>query len=291
MKPMLEHLPREKGHSFVVCNFEYGYYPTPWHYHPEYEIVLVTESRGKRFIGDSVTDFKEGDLVLIGPDLPHTYRNSEEHYQAQSMLRARSIVVHFRKDSISDNLLDLPEMEHIRNMLNRSRYGLEFFGEANRQASAALHELPDLKGFKRWMKFMEILDIMASCQRSDFRMVSSAGIAEHHEIDEERLQGVMAYIGRHFREDITLEKAAGLAHMTPSAFSRYFKQRTRKTFSSFVLELRVGHAAGLLMQTEKGIGDICYESGFNNLSNFNRYFKNIYQMQPRQFRRQFLQEF
>ncbi len=288
MKPMLEHLPREKGHSFVVCDFEYGYYPTPWHYHPEYEIVLVTESRGKRFIGDSVTDFREGDLVLIGPDLPHTYRNSQEYYDAQSMLRARSIVVHFRKDSISDNLLDLPEVEHIRNMLNRSRYGLEFFGEANRQVSEALHEIIGLKGFKRWMKFMEILDVMASCQRDDFRMVSSAGIAEHHEIDEERLQGVMTYIGRHFREDITLEKAAGLAHMTPSAFSRYFKQRTRKTFSSFVLELRVGHAAGLLMQTEKGIGDICYESGFNNLSNFNRYFKNIYRMQPRQFRRQFL---
>ncbi len=290
MKPMLEHLPREKGHSFVVCDFEYGYYPTPWHYHPEYEIVLVTESRGKRFIGDNVSDFKEGDLVLIGPDLPHTYRNNEEYYDAQSMLRARSIVVHFREDSLSDNLLDLPEMEHIRNTLSRSRYGLEFLGEANRLASEALHEIIGLKGFKRWMKFIEILDIMASCQRADFRMVSSAGIAEHHEIDEERLQGVMTYIGRHFREDITLEKAAGLAHMTPSAFSRYFKQRTRKTFSSFVLGLRVGHAAGLLMQTEKGIGDICYESGFNNLSNFNRYFKNIYRMQPRQFRKQFLQD-
>ena len=137
---------------------------------------------------------------------------------------------------------------------------------------------------------MEILDVMASCQYSDFRTISSAGITEHHEIDEERLQGVMTYIGAHYREDITLEKAAGLAHMTPSAFSRYFKQRTRKTFSSFVLELRIGHAAGLLMQTEKGIGAICYESGFNNLSNFNRYFKNIYRMQPRQFRKQFLQE-
>lgn len=286
MKPMLEHLPRDTAASFVVCDFNYAYYPTPWHYHPEYEIVLVTESSGKRFIGDSITSFQAGDLALIGPNLPHMYRNDEAYYQAGSTLRARSIVVHFLESSLGDHTLGLPEMQHIGRLLKRSVNGLEFLGKTNHDISNLLLQVVELNGFERWLKLMEVLHRMADCKEHECRYISSTNISEYHEIDEERLYEVFAYLGKHFREQVTLDHAAALAKMTPSAFSRYFKYRTRKTFSSFLLELRVGHAAKLLMQTDRSVGEICYESGFNNLSNFNRHFKVFHQMQPREFRKQ-----
>ncbi|GAA4433230.1 AraC family transcriptional regulator [Ravibacter arvi] len=289
MKPILEHLPRSKEQSFVVCDFEYSYYPTPWHYHPEYEIVLVTESSGKRIIGDRVSDFQRGDLVLIGPDLPHVYRNDDAYYDPLSTLRARSVVVHFLEDSFGVGMLALPEMAAIRSLLKRSRFGLEFSGEANRTISKAMIEIIKLSGFERWMKLIYILDTMASADTGEVRRISTAGMAEHHETDEERLQNVLAYLNAHFREEVDLVTVADLAHMTPSAFSRYFKHRTRKTFSEYLLELRTSHAAHLLIRTEQGVGEICYASGFNNLSNFNRHFKAYYQMPPRQFRKQFIQ--
>ena len=105
MKPALEHLPKEKNHSFVVKFFDYNYYPTPWHYHPEYEIVIVTESTGKRFIGDHISDFQPGNLAFLGPNIPHTYRNDDKYYEETSGLRAKSIVIHFTEDSLGDDFL------------------------------------------------------------------------------------------------------------------------------------------------------------------------------------------
>ncbi|MFS8616297.1 MAG: helix-turn-helix domain-containing protein [Solitalea sp.] len=284
MKPMLEHLPRDREESFVVRNFDYPWYPTPWHYHPEYEIVLVTESRGKRFIGDSITDFEAGDLALIGPNLPHLYRNDAEYYEEQSTLRARSIVIHFLEDSIGHDVLRLPEAGRIRKLLEQSESGIQFESAARDEIARKLHELLGLNGFARWLKFMEILHIMAECPGQT--LISGAGMAAYNEKDQERLQQVLEFMMTHFREDIRLEQAADLANMAPAAFSRYFKFRTRKTFSTFLLELKTGFAAKLLTQTTKSVAEICYESGFNNLSNFNRHFKAFYRMQPLQYRKQ-----
>ena len=114
MNPVLEHLPKDAEESFVVKDFNYKFYPTPWHFHPEYEIVLVTESTGKRFIGDNISNFSTGNLALIGPRLPHLYRNDAEYYKRNSKLKARSIVVHFLETSFGSNFLSLPETKKIK---------------------------------------------------------------------------------------------------------------------------------------------------------------------------------
>ncbi|HKZ38062.1 MAG TPA: cupin domain-containing protein, partial [Chryseolinea sp.] len=122
MKPVLEHLPLQPEESFVVKDFDYPYYPTPWHFHPEYEIVLVKESTGKRFIGDSISDFEPGDLAFIGPNLPHLYRNDSAYYQREnSSLRARSIVVHFLELSFGQDFFSLPETRPLQSLFSRSR--------------------------------------------------------------------------------------------------------------------------------------------------------------------------
>lgn len=129
MKPVLEHLPKENEESFVVKYFDYSSYPTPWHYHPEYELVLVTESTGKRFIGDNITNFAPGNLAFIGPNLPHTYQNDEVYLKAKSKLRAKSIVVHFSEESLGKDFFSLPESQPIKNLFNKSVKGIDVIGQ------------------------------------------------------------------------------------------------------------------------------------------------------------------
>ena len=128
MKAALEHLPKQREESFVVKYFDYSYYPTPWHYHPEYELVLVTQSQGKRFIGDAIHSFSAGNLSLIGPNIPHTYQNDHCYYQPDSKLRAQSIVIHFSEASLGHDFLQLPEARAVKNLLNNSMMGLDILG-------------------------------------------------------------------------------------------------------------------------------------------------------------------
>lgn len=113
MKPTLEYLPKRSDESFVTKFFDYPYYPTPWHFHPEYELVLVTESKGKRFVGDNISRFAPGNLTLLGSYLPHMYRNDDEYFKSKSRLRAKSIVVHFTEQSFGGHCINLPEMQEI----------------------------------------------------------------------------------------------------------------------------------------------------------------------------------
>lgn len=301
MKPILEHLPLEENESFVVKAFDYEYYPTPWHYHPEYEIVLVTESTGKRFIGDKITDFQSGDLALIGPNLPHLYRNDAAYYESasglhldaqhqpplrQHPLRARSIVVHFLEKSIGADFLKLPQAEPIRVLLQNSVRGLQVDGRTNRTVSRMLHELVQRKGFPRLLLLLEILFVLA--ESHELTVIASPGTSGQNEKEADRLNRVFEFVMRNFQREIRIAEVADLVHLTETAFSRYFRQRTRRTFTGFLNEIRLGHASKLLLDEGKSVAEICYESGFNNLSNFNRQFRAFYKSSPLEFRKQYL---
>lgn len=285
VKPVLEYLPRAAKESFVVASFDYEYYPTPWHYHPEYELVLVTESRGKRFIGDNISDFEPGNLAFIGPNLPHTYKNDQAYYKQESSLRAKSIVVHFLEESLGKDFLDLPECDNLQKLLVRSRSGLHITGEANKMVSRKLKDMLAVSGLKRWILLVDILHILSDT--TEYSIISNDTIKGHHPKDNERLSIVIDTLIDSFQDDISLEEVALKVNMSSESLSRYFKQRTRKTFSQFLLELRLSHACKLLQQNEMSVAEICYNSGYNNLSNFNRQFKAHYKISPKQFRKQF----
>jgi AraC-like DNA-binding protein len=285
MKPVLEHLPKEGEESFVVKFFEYNYYPTPWHFHPEYEIVLVTESTGKRFIGDNICNFGPGNLALIGPNLPHLYRNDAAYYEHGTTLRATSVVVHFLGTSFGDNFLSLPETNNIKNLLAKSARGLDITGKTNDIISNKLVELTKLKGFPRYLKLLEILQIMS--ETKDCNFISGGGVTGMNEKESERMDEVLKFVMKNFGENISLQDAAKVANMAENSFSRFFKQRTRKTFTSYLNEIRLNHAAKLLIENNRPIVDICYECGFNNLSNFHRYFKAMHNTSPLYYRKAF----
>ncbi len=286
MKPALEHLPKEKDNSFVVKFFDYNYYPTPWHYHPEYEIVLVTESTGKRFIGDHISDFHPGNLAFLGPNIPHTYRNDEKYYTENSSLRARSIVIHFTEASLGNDFLELPEAKPLHKLFEESLHGLDIFGETHESISKKLYSIVKLSGLKRWIYLVDILlELSESKTLSPITKITHIG---YNEKESKRLCSVFDWITSNFEKDIKLAEAAQIAQMNENAFSRFFSLRTRKTFSGFVQELRLQKAAKLLVENDMTITEVCYECGYNNVSNFNRQFLNHYQMNPMKYKKMFL---
>jgi AraC-like DNA-binding protein len=285
MKPILEYLPLEAEESFVVKYFDYRHYPTPWHFHPEYELVLVTESTGKRFIGDRVTEFKPGDLALIGPNLPHLYRNDAEYYEETSALRAKSIVVHFLENSFGNSFLKVAETKKLQVLFSRSERGLHIVGETNKKVANQLFELLNLAGLARWLKLLEILHILS--ESDEYEYISAHAINGKSESESDRLNKVMEYVTNNFSEQIYLIQMANLLNMTESSFSRYFKQRTRKSFACFITEIRLNHACKLLIEGNKSISEICFSCGFNNLSNFNRQFSKAYNVNPLTYRKQY----
>lgn len=286
MKPVLEHLPLDPEASFVVKAFDYPYYPTPWHFHPEYEIVLVTESTGKRFIGDSVSDFKKGDLAFLGPNLPHLYRNDIEYYAANSQdLRAKSIVVHFLERSFGNQFFALPETRNISILFSRSKNGLDIFGSTRDIVSQELLELLALNGFPRWLKLLDILQVLS--ESDELKSISRTHVVGKNEIESDRMNRVFEFVMRNFTREITIAEVANEVNLAENSFSRYFSQRTRKSFITFVNEVRLSHASKLLQENKLSISEICFASGYNNLSHFNRQFKNLYQVSPLTYAKQF----
>ncbi|MCU0325269.1 MAG: AraC family transcriptional regulator [Spirosomaceae bacterium] len=286
MKPQLLKISNPADYSFNLFNQDCPYFPTPWHYHPEYEIVLILEGDGKKFIGSSITDFQPGDLCMIGSYLPHYYKNSPEHYQGNPQLRAKSIVIHFLEEFMGDKFWELPEAQSIKLILERSKRGLQFGEETLAKVAPKMKSLVNLQGMSRLTEMLSILTIFSEAK--DITFLTSNPISLRNEVDSARMNKVMEFVMQRYQEEITLEQVADLASMSESAFSRYFKKRTRRTFSQFLSEIRIEHACKLLMEDKMSVAEISFESGFNNLSNFNRQFKNLKKTTPLAFRMKFL---
>lgn len=287
MKPELEYVPKEKEESFNVKVVDLPYYPTPWHYHPEYELVLILESTGKRFVCDKITDFKPGDIAMFGPLVPHVYQNGPAYYSDRSTLRARSVVVHFTKSTFGENFSDIPETACLQNLFDRSMHGLNIVGDTNKLVAPQIVELCTLKGFAKWLKLLEILNIIAESRDCEF--ITDYTVMGKNGLEAERLNKVIEFVKNNFSEDIYISDAAKLVNMAENSFSRYFSKQTGKTFASFVTEIRLNHASRLLIDNKSNISEIGFKCGFNNLSNFNRQFSKLYQVNPHTYRKQHLE--
>lgn len=261
--------------SFAVHELTEPYFDPNWHFHPHYQLFLVEEGTGTRFIGDSIRPFVKGDLVMLGPNLPHLWRSDKAYFEPDSKLQTRGIVIYFSENFLGDTFFQHQEMVLLRELLENARRGLEWSGQTQEQAIQSLkhiHETP--VGFGRVLAFLTLLHKLSLA--GNFQFITSLGytnIAKQSETD--RIQLVHDYVLSHFHDHINLETVADLAGMTPSAFCRYFKTRANKTFSDFVSEVRVGHACKLLIDGSLSVTQISYESGYRTLSNFNRQFKVV----------------
>jgi AraC-like DNA-binding protein len=282
MKPLLEHLPLEGEESFFAKAFDLPHFSTPWHYHPEFELVLIVKSQGKRFIGNYVSDFQDGDVTFLGPNLPHLYRNTPSYYEQDPLCRAQSIVIHFLEDSIGKDFLALPQAKKLHGLFERSHQGMDILAETKRVVGRKMRELIQTQGMERLIRLLDILNLLADT--ADYALISDPGIVGHNPVDMDRLDTVFGYILQNFDREIRLEEVANLVHMTRTSFCRFFRERTKRNFSGFLTEVRLDHAAKLLAESNSSIVQISYSCGYNNLSNFNRQFKEKHGLSPREYR-------
>ena len=285
MKPQLLKITPPPNSSFNFFAQDAAFFATPWHYHPEYEIVLVLESTGKKFIGSNISNFKPGDLCMMGAYLPHYYRNDEQYYAKDTSIRARSLVIHFLEDFMGGNFFDLPECQAIKNLLERSKLGLNFGPETVKKVATKIKGLQFLTGINRLLELISVLAILSDSE--DMQELTTNSMSLQNEVDSARINGVLSFIVQNYQQEIHLSEVAKLANMSESAFSRYFKKRTRRTFSQFIAEIRIEHACKLLVQDKMSISAVALESGFNNLSNFNRQFKLLKKTTPLAYRSTF----
>jgi len=276
MKPHIQKLPLSEHSSFLADRFFTPHFETPWHYHIEYEIVLVLKGRGKCFVGNYVGDYEEGDVVLLGPDLPHLFRKEDAN------ATAGSLVIHFKEDFLGPGFWQIPEMQKIQLLFHRSRMGVRILGEKRSQISRLINEITDVQDVDRLICLFRILSALAGCD--EYQLLSSPEIRGQNSRDSDRLNKVFDYVMTHFTEEIEVGKVAAIANMSYSGFCRYFKNRTKKNFSHFVNEIRIGYACKRLMEGDDSVRSICFESGFNNITNFNEQFKKIIKCTPYQFK-------
>ncbi len=277
MKPMIEKLPLAVDSSFVARTHRTPLFEVPWHQHIEYELILFTEGAGLSFIGNAVDEFEVDDIFFLGSDLPHTFQKSHKD------LITSAIVIHFREDFWGKDFLTLPECKAIKKLLATSAHGMKLTGETKKILKPLIHALESESGFIKIVRLCECLQILSQTQ--DYKLISTQQIKAVNPQEQIRIDSIFQYTMENFKSPIELAVIAGIANMTVPAFCSYFKKRTRKTYLDFVHEIRIGYACKLLLTTQMNILDICYESGFESIANFNRQFLRRKNMTPGQFRK------
>lgn len=273
-------------HALLVRDLHAPHFDPHWHFHPEYQLFVVLEGTGTRFVGDQVARFGPGDLVLTGPNLPHVWRSDEAYFARTTDLTTHGIVVYFRDGLLAEPVLDTQEGLRIKQLLDRSARGLAFVGSARRRVTHQLRALVDAEGFDRILGLLHVLDVLS--RTSEVRVLSKQSFGGTlRPADSERMERVFAHLMGRFTEPLSLADVADVANMTPTAFCRYFKERTNKTLTQFVAELRIGYACKLLVEEDGSISRVSQECGYRTLSNFNRQFKIVAGLTPREYRRQY----
>ncbi len=278
-KPQLEKIDPAFGNSFTIRDFSKEVHDgsPQWHFHPEYEIVYISNGRGRRHIANHISTYKNGDLIFLGPNLPHygfTEELEEDHQE---------LVVQIREDFLGPEFWTLPEVKPIRSLFERAKAGISFRGYTRRKAGRLLNRMLQEEGFQRLISLFELFQMLADSKEYELLQVSGFGL-EVNTRDFDRMQTIYRFIHTRFQEDIHLPEVAQLINMTVPAFARYFKRITQRTFTQFVNEVRIANACNLLEHSDLTVSTIAHESGFNNLSYFNKQFRSHTGITPKEYR-------
>lgn len=277
MRPLVEKLPLSENTSFVARTYRTPHFEVPWHQHIEYELILFTQGEGTSFVGNYVGEFKTGDIFFLGSNLPHTFQ------KAHKDIITSAVVVQFKEDFWGTRFLELAELKMIQQLFETSAQGLKIKGHTLQLLTPLIKELEWLKGFQRIIRLCECLQLIAEGQ--EFEKVSTQEVKEFNARHKERIDKIFQYTIDNFQEPVALDTVAGHIGMSIPAFCNYFKKSTKKTYIDFLNEIRIGHACKLLMDTQKSIESICFESGYNTLANFNRQFLKVKKHTPSVYRK------
>lgn len=286
MKPLYQDLPFPIDSHIHYYIEDLPHFIVPWHYHPAIEIMYITRGIGTRFVGDCIEQYEEGDVCMIGPNLPHEWRNDDAYFDKESGLRATCICLFFKREIFDPNFIRLPEMNNIRDLIERSRRGLKFTGKSKLEITRFIRSSVNDVGVRKVTNLLTLLELMATS--TEYELLVSVGFTNSvNSEDFERFNKVYKFLVKNFATSIRLEEVSTLVGLTPTAFCRYFKERTKKTFVEYLNEMRIGYSKKLLLENKMKISTISGEVGFPNLSNFISQFKKVTGMSPSQFQKQF----
>lgn len=273
MKPFYEKVPVRETSSFFAYEKIVEAFDFSWHYHPEYEITAITNGSGKRYVGDCIDEYSSPDVVLLPPDVPHSW---------QSLPRQDNnvaVVVQFSAELIKAAGLSLPEFNLIRRLLDNSGGGLYFNDDGC--IIPLMKEIAATDGIE---SFINLIKLLVHLSKLSARVIGTSSLSRSRD-NCDNINRLFNYINDNFTSEISLGGAAKAACMSESAFCRFFKRTCGRRFIDHINDLRVSLACRLLAETDKGITQICFEAGFTNIANFNRQFKRRKAQSPRQYRR------
>jgi AraC-like DNA-binding protein len=285
IKASIEVLQPANGQSFLFRKFDSSAFDAPYHFHPEYELTYIAEGKGKRYAGTHMDDFNAGDLVLLGPNLPHCWKLEPGKEEQPN---AGAIVVQFDGAFLGGDFFNKDELQHVKKLFQRSASGISFNQGTQHAVNQSLFALSsEANNFKMLIGLLEILQRLATSNEYVL-LDQNQVIAERTIAEQERINPVFAYLVENFRRQVSLSEAANIANMTTNAFCKYFKKITRKTFMETIIEYRLNYATQQLIQTDKPISDISFESGFGDVSHFYKMFKLKMHLSPLNYRKKFM---
>jgi AraC-like DNA-binding protein len=280
MKAEYEIIHPDAGSSFRLLNDRVSaeQYKWQYHYHPEYELVCVIEGSGTRHVGTHISNYKDGDLVLMGPNLPHAGFGLNSHGIHEE------IVIQVKEDVFNQSVIARPEMSAISDLLERSKHGICFLNNTRELVTKRLVQLTKLPPFEKFIELLSILQIMATS--TEFKLLNNSPAISSSLVKKNiRLQNILNFVETYFQEEIDIKKVAAIANLSVPSFCNYFKKMMNITFTDFVNQYRIRKACTLFKQ-EKTISEACFESGFNNVPYFNKVFKHIMHKTPSEFKKE-----
>jgi len=273
--------------SLSVFSREESFFQAPFHSHPEFELVYILESHGKRIIGNSIESFESGDMVFLGDDIPHVWLNDEVFYKGNNSIKAKAIVIYFSRDLFGNSFYELPEAQEVKKFFSQAMKGVAITGQTNALIAKKMKKLLKMKGFEVIVELIEILFFLSKSK--DLRYINDdhyVFVSDDNKND--RLAAVFQYVKSNYKKEISLEEISKIANLTPTSFCRMFKTKTKKPFVEYLNEIRVSNACKYLMETDLGVSEIAYECGYKTASNFNKLFKKLIGTTPKEYRKKIL---
>lgn len=284
---MNEKLQISESNPIKARYYDYDRFTYPWHFHSQYEMIYLKASYGKCFVGDCIEQYAEGDLILFGPHLPHYMRSDDLYGTGQTDLRVQGTIIQFEENFMQYSFDHYPQFHQIRRLLEESKRGILFPKAGNALVRETMEGFPELSGVRQIIGLLDLLEALATTS-SRRTMASPYYYEKFPSFGSSRMDKIIAFINSNYTHALRLDEVAEKANMNSSAFCRYFKEVTGKTFLQYVMDMRIGYACKLLTLGDMEISQIAMECGFDSISHFNRMFKQLVQLTPTQYRSQFL---
>lgn len=275
------------NNSFLIRKFNQTEFTSPYHFHPEYELTLIVKGKGNRYVGNHMAGYSTGDLVLLGTNLPHCWKTENV---IREEINSSSIVIQFNEDFLGNDFFTKPELSLILHLLQKSAHGIQFLHITVSEVTSKMDLLTEEENpFKKLFLLLEILYLLATSK--EYMVLDQQGIiAGQSAVKRERVNKVLGYIVDNFKNEILLDEAAAIAHMTTNAFCKYYKKMTGQTFMDTVIDTRINYAVQQLLHSDKSISDISFESGFGDISHFYKLFKRKIKQSPLSYRKKFIKD-